>query len=122
LALCGRAPFNWNVRSRIKTTVQINATVLTSLIAVAYALLTAASALLFKREQSAASTMILIGFATLFLDQLILFVSYFRIHANFRTKSGDTLFLIYHRANSRFIFMLGLWASALGLLRYVLSH
>jgi hypothetical protein len=102
--------------------VQINATVLTSLIAFAYAILTAASALLFKHERSAASTIILIGFATLLLDQLILFVSYLRIQANFRTKSGDSLFLMYHRANSRYIFMVGLWASALGFLWYALSH
>ena len=101
---------------------QINATVLTSLVAIAYALLTVASALLIKHERSAASIMIFVGFAILFLDQLILIASYVRITANFRAKSGDALFLIYHRANSRFIFMFGLWATALGLLWYVLSR
>jgi hypothetical protein len=104
--------------------VQINATVLSSLVAIAYALLTTASALLLRRERSAATAMIFIGFATLLIDQLILFASYLRIHANFRTKSAgnDSLFLIYHRANSRVIFMLGLWASALGMLWDVLRH
>jgi hypothetical protein len=100
----GRAPLNFDVRRRIKTTVQINATVLTSLIAFAYAILTAASALLFKHERSAASTIILIGFATLLLDQLILFVSYLRIQANFRTKSGDSLFL-FITMQTRVIFL-----------------
>jgi hypothetical protein len=95
---------------------QISATVLSILSAIAYFLLTLAGALLWKRSRSLSSAMIAIGFAIILIDQAILLVGYLRMNASFSHQPGDTLFIIYHRANSLHIVLIGLWLSGLGLI------
>jgi hypothetical protein len=97
----------------------LQAFILTSLILMAYATLTVVTALLFARCMSLSSAMIVCGFVTLFVDQLLIVWGYIRTTAKFRQNPDSSLFLIFHRSNSRYIFVLALWALAVGFLLQV---
>jgi len=101
--------------------VQISPTALSLLSALAYAVLTTAGVLLWKRARSFATAMLAIGFAIVLLDQIILLASYLRMVATLHSHSGDTLFVIYHRANSLHVVLVGLWIAAVGLVWHA-SH
>jgi hypothetical protein len=113
-------PLNFIVRRRRKTRVQVSPIPLSALAATAYAVLTIAGLLLWKRSRSFSTVIVALGFAIILFDQLILLVSYVRMTAALRGHWGDTLFIIYHRANSLRIVLVGLWLAAVGLVWHAL--
>lgn len=100
---------------------QVTPTVLSLLSAVAYAILVASGVLLWRQARSLATAMVAIGFAIILLDQLVLLVSYLRLSARVLGHPGDTLFIIYHRANSLRVASFGVWVAAVGLLWHALQ-
>jgi hypothetical protein len=114
-------PLNFTVRRRGEVTVQVSPIALSTLTVVAYAVLTLAGVLLWRRARSFATAMVAIGFAIVLLDQVILLVSYSRMIASVRSHSGDTLYVIYHRANSLHVVLVGLSVAAVGLLWHALG-
>jgi hypothetical protein len=103
------------------TSVTTTAIAWSLLVAVAYAVLTTAGVLLWKRARSVATFVVIIGFATLLIDQVLLLVGTLQMIATFHRHSGDTLFVISHRANSLHVMVLGLGFAAVGLLWHALQ-
>ena len=95
---------------------------LSAVAAGAYALLALAGLLLWKRARSFATALATIGFAIILLDQILLIASYLRTITALRGYSGDTLFLIYHRANSMYVLLAGMWCAAIGLVWHALQR
>ena len=89
---------------------------LTLLFAVAYAVLTVAGAVLWKRTRSLQSALVAIGFALVLLDQVSALVEYFEFIALMHDRPSDTFFLIYHHAFLHYVSLFGLWAAAVGLM------
>ena len=90
-------------------------TELTLLSTVAYAVLTVAGAVLWKRSRSLQTALVAIGFALVLPDQVSALVEYFEFVALLQGRSSDTFFLIHHHALLHYISMLGLWVAAVGL-------
>jgi hypothetical protein len=82
---------------------------------IAFAALTVAGAVLWKRTHAFRAALIAIGFALVLPDQLSALVESFEIKALMNGRSGDTLFLIQHHGFLHLIAMLGLWVAAVGL-------
>jgi len=114
-------PLNLDVRRGRKTRVHASPIPLSALAATAYAVFTIAGILLLKRVRSFATAMVAVGFAIILLDQLILLASYLRMMDALRNHSGDTLFIVYHRANSLRVVLVGLWIAAVGLVWHALK-
>ena len=88
---------------------------LTLLSTVAYAVLTVAGALLWKRTRSLPTALVTIGFALVLPDQLIEQAEYFQFITLLHGRPPDTYFLVYHHAVLRCVSILGLWVAAVGL-------
>jgi len=89
---------------------------LTLISIVAYAVLTVAGTVLWKRTGSRQTVLIAIGFALVLLDQVSVLVECFEINALLRARPSDTFFLIHHHAFLHYPFILGLSLAAVGLL------
>jgi hypothetical protein len=83
---------------------------------VAYAVLTAAGAVLWKRTRSHATILVTIGFAMVLLDQVSALVEYLELSALLRGHPADTLFIVHHHAFLQYGRFLGLWLAAGGLI------
>jgi hypothetical protein len=90
-------------------------TALTLLSTVAYAVLTVAGAVLWKRTRSLQTALVAIGFALVLPDQVSALVEYFEFVALLHGRSSDTFFLIQHHAFLHYVSILGLWVAAVGL-------
>ena len=86
--------------------------VLSTLSMFAYAALCCGGALLWRQARSLATTLIVVGFAILLIDQVALLFSYLRIIDS--VQNGDSLFLVYHRAHSAYFALAGLCVAAIG--------
>jgi len=91
---------------------------LSILSAAAYLLFAIAGVALWKGTRSIAAALIAVGFLVVFIDQIILVISYIHLVDNFANQPGDTLFIVYHRANSPWVVLSGMWVAALGLASY----
>jgi hypothetical protein len=80
----------------------------------AYCALTVAGALLWKATKSPASALIALGFGTALVDQVILITNYIRTINHSPSQPGDTLFIVYHLANSFWVVAVGMSVAALG--------
>jgi hypothetical protein len=90
-------------------------TTLTFLSTVAYAVLTVAGTVLWKRTRSLRTALVAIGFALVLPDQVSALVEYFEFNALLHGHPGDTFFLIRHHAFLHYVSILGLWVAAVGL-------
>src|SRR5579872_3567866 len=82
----------------------------------AFALLTLAGAVLWRRTRTLATALIAIGFALVLAEQVSTLVGYLEFGAILNGHSGDTLFVIQHHGLLRYVSILGLCAAALGLM------
>ena len=102
--------------------------ILTLLLIVPCAVLTAAGVLLWRRWRSAATAMIALGFASTFLSVVSsLFVTY-NTHAVLLEMTStppaqhDTFFIVAHYHRFTLLGVLGMWAAAAGTLWHVRRH
>jgi len=90
-------------------------TTLTLLSMVAYAVLTVASAALWRRTRSLPTALVAMGFALILPDQVSTLIEYFEFIALLRGRPSDTFFIIHHHAFLHYVSILGLWVAAVGL-------
>jgi len=103
------------VRRRSETGV-LTTTIAAALLAtVAYAVITGAGAVLWKRTHSLAAAMVALGFALVLLDQIVALVEYLELRSLLRGHAADTLFIVHHHLFLHYVADLGLWIAAVGL-------
>jgi hypothetical protein len=90
-------------------------TTLTLLSTVAYAVLTVAGAVLWRRTRSLQAALVAAGFALALPGQVSALVEYFEFIALVQGRAGDTFFLVHHHAFLHYVSILGLWVAAVGL-------
>ena len=94
----------------------LTTTIASALLAtIAYAVITAASALLWKRTHAPAAVMVAIGFALVLVDQAVALVEYIELSALMRGHAADTLFIVHRPLILHYVGVLGLWIAAVGL-------
>ena len=90
-------------------------TTLTLLSTVAYAVLTVAGAVLWRRTRSLPTALVAMGFALILPDQVSTLIEYFEFIALLHGRLSDTYFLVHRHAFLRYVSILGLWVAAVGL-------
>jgi heme/copper-type cytochrome/quinol oxidase subunit 1 len=96
--------------------------ILPLLLIVPCAVLTAAGVLLWRRRRSAATAMIALGFAVIFLSLASSLFATYRTHAvlldmtSARPAQQDTFFIVAHYHRFALLGILGMWVAAVGVL------
>jgi hypothetical protein len=90
-------------------------TTLTLLSMVAYAVLTVAGAVLWRRTRSLPTALVAMGFALILPEQVSTLIEYFEFIALMQGRPNATFFLVYHHAFLHYVSILGLWVAAVGL-------
>lgn len=102
--------------------------ILTLILVVPCAVLTAAGVLLWRRERSAATAMIALGFAVTFFSVASGLFTTFKTHAVLLDMTSappaqqDTYFIVAHYHRLPLLGALGMWAAAAGALWHVRRH
>jgi len=102
--------------------------ILTLLLVVPCAVLTAAGVLLWRRWRSAATAMIALGFAATFLSLASGLFATYKTHAVLSELSSaplaqqDTFFIVAHYHRLALLGVLGLWTGAAGTLWHASRH
>ena len=102
--------------------------ILTLLLVVPFAVLTATGVLLWRRWRSAATAMIALGFAATFLSLASGLFATYKTHAVLSELTSpppaqhDTFFIVAHYPRFPLLGVLGAWAAAVGTLWHVRRH
>ena len=105
-----------------------NTLILTLLLVVPCAVLTAAGVLLWRRWRSVATAMIALGFAATFLSVASGLFATYKTHAVLSELTPapraqqDTFFIVAHHHGFPLLGVLGMWAAAVGTLWHVTRH
>jgi len=103
----------------------VDTLILTLLLIVPCAVLTAAGVLLWRRWRSAATAMIALGFAAIFLSVASGLFATYKTHAVLSELTSappaqqDTFFIVAHYHRFPLLGVLGMWAAAAGTLWHV---
>lgn len=106
----------------------VDTLILTLLLIVPCAVLTATGMLLWRRWRSAATAMIALGFAATFLSVASGLSATYKTHAVLSEPTSappaqrDTLFIVAHFHRFPLLGVLGMWAAAAGTLWHVRRH
>ena len=106
----------------------VDTLILTLLLVVPCAVLTAAGVLLWRRWRSAATAMIALGFAATFLSVASGLFATYKTHAVLSELTSpppaqpDTFFIVAHYHRFALLGVLGAWAAAVGTLWHVRLH
>jgi hypothetical protein len=106
----------------------VDTLILTLLLIVPCAVLTAAGVLLWRRRRSAATAMIALGFAATFLSVASGLFATYKTHAVLFDMTSappvlqDTFFFVAHYRRFPLLGVLGMWAAAAGALWHVRRH
>jgi DNA-binding transcriptional regulator of glucitol operon len=106
----------------------LDTVILTLLLVVPCAVLTAAGVLLWKRWRSAATAMIALGFAATFVSVGSGLFATYTTHAVLSELTSrppaqpDTFFVVAHYPRFPLLGVLGTWAAAVGMLWHVRRH
>jgi hypothetical protein len=102
--------------------------ILTLLLVVPCAVLTAAGVVLWRRWRSAATALIALGFAAAFLGVASVLFATYKTHAVLLDLASappgqqDTFFIVAHYHRFPLLAILGMWAAAAGMLWHVRRH
>jgi len=106
----------------------VDTLILTLLLVVPCAVLTAAGVLLWRRWRSAATAMIALGFAATFLSVASGLFATYKTHAVLSELTSapaaqqDTFFIVAHYRRLALLGVLGMWAAAAGTLWHLRRH